>query len=775
MKSYFSPTPPELEALAAERPLATVEAFKPNDFYGHATVLKRYAGLPETFAIRAVMPHGPSFCHKLWDTELKDPCPTILAISDQQRALYQEQCPHKRVTVIGSPVLYAARLMEDELSDLRARARGTIVFPTHSTHHVTVEFDHPAFIDELRALPDDLQPVRVCLYWRDIQLERHLAYQRAGLACVTAGHMFDPEFVPRVLRLLSSHRHAIANKLGSCVYYAAALGLPVELRLQATTYSGPNPAQLAELSPDLDLPAAVRFAGTADLSADQAAPIQKQVALAELGATAVLSPDNLRRVLEQLPPNPAARRARSPARAPTESSRLPRAGRAPQPPGGSGPGPEAVPESYLIDATTNSLAQQLRPLVAGHPRRVPGKIKLNGRPFAFADLHSLYHQAQQIFGQKLYDFAASNGQPVIIDGGAHIGLASLFFARRYPGATIHAFEADPAIAALLASNTSALGLRNVQVHAQALWTSTNGVAFATTADDSGHVTVRTPAPPAQPSPSSLLSSPRRHGAATIVPSVRLRDLLEQETVDLLKLDIEGAEFAVLRDCDGALRRVRNILIEVHRFRDSDGHLGELLAVLERNGFNYALGDLHAATWIESPSRPPFTACASRHFIVTVFAWNATPPPQPHASPASRGVQQKAQTGTEAEAEEKTRPRPRTIDTMLREGVAHLNARRNNEALRCFEAAVAAGARGVRPQYGRSLALARLGRKPEALRLLDAIQREDPTHAPATALANELAATPDASADPTPASSADASVAAGVSAAAEPEPRPGPKP
>ena len=37
-------------------------------------------------------------------------------------------------------------------------------------------------------------------------------------------------------------------------------------------------------------------------------------------------------------------------------------------------------------------------------------------------------------------------------------------------------------------------------------------------------------------------------AAKTVPSVRLKSVLAERPVDLLKLDVEGAEFEILADC-----------------------------------------------------------------------------------------------------------------------------------------------------------------------------------------------------------------------------------
>ena len=144
---------------------------------------------------------------------------------------------------------------------------------------------------------------------------------------------------------------------------------------------------------------------------------------------------------------------------------------------------------------------------------------------------------------------------------------------------------------------TALGISGVEVSARAIWTHSQGVSFAGSGDDAGHVAAT--------------------GAG--VPSQRLRDLIGAAPIELLKLDIEGGEFSVLPDCDGALGNVRRIVMEVHMFEPSQ-RLGELLLVLERNGFHYSLADLQPAVWLGSSSKPPFAACPCDRFLVTVFAW-----------------------------------------------------------------------------------------------------------------------------------------------------------
>lgn len=311
------PSPDPLEHLCAERPLRTSESFPGNDFYGLAAVVKRYCGMPAEAPLPGILPHGAKVASRLWQEELDHPLSHLLLWSEQQRRIYAPATA-KPIQVIGSPYLYAARLIEPELTALRRQARGTLVFPTHSTHHLTAQYDEQALIAHVAALPKSFRPVTLCLYWRDVQLGRHLPWIHAGFPCVSAGHVFDPEFPFRLWRLISTHRFALANRVGTAPLAAAVAGLPVLMFSQESRYSGSDPRYTAELAPALDLPVSRGFYESAALPLDQAHEIQRRLAQEAFGVDAVREPAELRRLLESLatqpPEPPPARRAAPPAK-----------------------------------------------------------------------------------------------------------------------------------------------------------------------------------------------------------------------------------------------------------------------------------------------------------------------------------------------------------------------------------------------------------------------------------------------------------------------------
>lgn len=138
----------------------------------------------------------------------------------------------------------------------------------------------------------------------------------------------------------------------------------------------------------------------------------------------------------------------------------------------------------------------------------------------------------------------------ILDGGANIGLASRVFRARWPDAAIVAVELDAANAALAERNLIPHG---VQVRHAGLWSREEPLQVANPLDEEW----------------SRQATPLTPGAAAVpgLPVDVLLDELGWDSVDLLKLDIEGAEIDVLHTSARWLPRVRCLVIELHdRFR-----------------------------------------------------------------------------------------------------------------------------------------------------------------------------------------------------------------
>jgi len=243
------------------------------------------------------------------------------------------------------------------------------------------------------------------------------------------------------------------------------------------------------------------------------------------------------------------------------------------------------------------------------PRFTPGRISMMEYDLQYSDLLSFCPQWQDIFVKRALDFATASPAPRILDCGANIGVASLFFRKRYPKARITAFEADPSLFALLDANLAANGAQDVERKHLAVWTAAGTLTFRSEGSDSGMI-------------ASLPGAV--DGRSVAVPSVRLRDILEAEpAIDLLKLDIEGAEDAVLADCEPSLGRVRALIMDLHEFDAASRQVPRVLDLLARAGFTYAIDDFVPLTWREptADARSPFPGRALT-WAMTVRAWRS---------------------------------------------------------------------------------------------------------------------------------------------------------
>jgi FkbM family methyltransferase len=218
-----------------------------------------------------------------------------------------------------------------------------------------------------------------------------------------------------------------------------------------------------------------------------------------------------------------------------------------------------------IKFATDPLYREFHRLLKA-PDRQRGVTHLLGKnEMSYIDGLACARQHLVIFKQGLYAMSARDDAR-ILDAGANIGMASLYFKANFPHARITAFEPDPMIADVLQKNLNAFGYGygpdKIEVVRAAVSDHTGIMAFASDGADGGHLSAN---------------------GERSVRVVRMRDWLN-EPIDLLKLDIEGAEFDVLTDCADLLSNVSKLFVEYHSFAAQPQKLSELLAILRDAGF-----------------------------------------------------------------------------------------------------------------------------------------------------------------------------------------------
>ncbi|MBQ0927076.1 FkbM family methyltransferase [Saccharopolyspora endophytica] len=180
----------------------------------------------------------------------------------------------------------------------------------------------------------------------------------------------------------------------------------------------------------------------------------------------------------------------------------------------------------------------------------------------------------------------------IVDVGANVGLFSLFVKQEFPGARILAFEPIPATHRALVENLENHGAAGVEVVRAALGGRPEArVSFTFYPALHGNSTrypeqkkINQELIVEQIGPEAV---DRIMGGVEVEAEVRrlsdaLRDWAPEGPIDLLKVDVEGAELEVLEGLDPSdWRRVRQCVLEV---QDLDGRLDAVLGLLDAHGF-----------------------------------------------------------------------------------------------------------------------------------------------------------------------------------------------
>ena len=178
----------------------------------------------------------------------------------------------------------------------------------------------------------------------------------------------------------------------------------------------------------------------------------------------------------------------------------------------------------------------------------------------------------EVFIEECYYFSAKRPNPLILDCGGNIGLGTLYFKSLYPQATVLVFEPDPCNFATLQKNIATNHLANVTAFNVAVSNRCGTCAFHEDfkGSTSGHV-----------------QAANAQDKNQILVKCDLLSSYIKKPVDLLKLDVEGSEGAVIEDLakNGALSYIREMFIEFHEGRTT---LGSLLATLDTNNFEYTV-------------------------------------------------------------------------------------------------------------------------------------------------------------------------------------------
>lgn len=202
---------------------------------------------------------------------------------------------------------------------------------------------------------------------------------------------------------------------------------------------------------------------------------------------------------------------------------------------------------------------------------------------------------KEIFQDQSYNVVELPENAFVVDAGANIGLFSIWVKQKYPSCQILAFEPVPATFAILQKN---LALHDITKSATAFQCGLGA----------NEDTLRLTYYPLMPGSSTLYPEEKetlrkiameKFGPLefdnmfdgshdVLVPIKRLSSFLDEQSdlisIDLLKIDVEGAEVDVLRGLsDKHWQMTKNVVMEIF---DVDGRLQEAERLLNSKGFRF---------------------------------------------------------------------------------------------------------------------------------------------------------------------------------------------
>lgn len=211
------------------------------------------------------------------------------------------------------------------------------------------------------------------------------------------------------------------------------------------------------------------------------------------------------------------------------------------------------------------------------PQTKLGKFVVN-----YLSSEEYHHVKREIWTEQIYQTEISteiSGRaPTIIDVGAHIGLATLYFAYHFPTAHIISLEPNPFTFKILEENIWQNRLENhVTCFNQAIAPQAGKLPFyfnPKATDWQLNSSLYSTTWTNQPLPNSVE-----------VNTITLSSLITQP-IDLLKIDVEGGELQLIQEAQHQLTNANQMLIEFHPRPNNE--LADLLALLKKHEFVYTL-------------------------------------------------------------------------------------------------------------------------------------------------------------------------------------------
>ena len=198
------------------------------DFYGMRKLFLELIDWKGNIPNNFYLSHGVPLVHNL-----KPPNASVLGLKypiiffnselNRKKHISLDQLKSKETYTIGTPFVQYRNKYKINKS---VAANGTLFFPAHSTHHISVEQNYNNICVQLAQLPERFKPIKICMYWLDFIRGHDKVFTESGFKVVCIGHMSNQNFYHDFYSLLKEFKYTSSNSFGSYCAYSVEMGIP---------------------------------------------------------------------------------------------------------------------------------------------------------------------------------------------------------------------------------------------------------------------------------------------------------------------------------------------------------------------------------------------------------------------------------------------------------------------------------------------------------------------------------------------------------------------
>ncbi len=207
-----------------------------SECYSSGKFLRKYGWYPPFLPLNCYSNHGVNFDLIIPPHEIENDAAFHLVYNEKKVSEFKKYS-NKPCYPIIAPLPWLRKKNNWVRSE---HAKGTLAFFQHTTPHIgfvnSVESVVSEYIKYLKKIPDNMQPVCVCLHMHDIHNGIYKFFLQEDIPVYTAGSAYDIRFAQRFYAILNNFSWTTGTTLGSNVWYSVEAGIPFFLYGKKESY-----------------------------------------------------------------------------------------------------------------------------------------------------------------------------------------------------------------------------------------------------------------------------------------------------------------------------------------------------------------------------------------------------------------------------------------------------------------------------------------------------------------------------------------------------------